>query len=328
MEEMAYGLEGVNEHYGTPLNPAAPDRIPGGSSSGSASAVAAGLVDFALGSDTAGSVRVPANHCGILAFRPTHGRISLEGAKALQPSSDTVGWFARDAEVLRAVGHVLLAASSQGESRHKLTRWLVAEDAFAIMDTECSKAIYDRLTPHMPQLQELLGSPQEIRVGDPGSVGTLEDWADTILVLEGKEMWECHGEWVRRESPRFGSAIQERVEGASKVTEEQAAEAASKRKRIAEHVDGVLGKGAALAVPLAPGIAPLLTTSKADMEVFEMRTLALCTVSGAGGLPQVSLPVTKVHGCPVNLGLVAERGNDEALLDLTVELMKILSTAG
>ena len=107
-DEMTYSLNGENAHYGTPVNVNAPGRIPGGSSSGSAAAVAAGLVDFALGSDTGGSVRAPASFCGIYGLRPTHGRISLEGACALAASFDTVGWFARDPALLERVGRVLL----------------------------------------------------------------------------------------------------------------------------------------------------------------------------------------------------------------------------
>src|SRR6187401_2279204 len=99
-EEMAFSLTGKNAHYGTPLNPAAPGRIPGGSSSGSASAVAGHLVDFAIGSDTGGSVRAPASFCGIYGIRPTHGRIALDGVCPLAPMFDTCGWFARDPEML------------------------------------------------------------------------------------------------------------------------------------------------------------------------------------------------------------------------------------
>jgi amidase len=110
-DELAFSLTGENPHYGTPPNPAAPGRVPGGSSSGSASAVAGGLVDFALGTDTGGSVRVPASHCGIFGFRPTHGAVSPAGVLPFSPSFDTVGWFARDADTLAAVGDRLFPAT-------------------------------------------------------------------------------------------------------------------------------------------------------------------------------------------------------------------------
>ena len=97
MDELAWALTGENAHYGTPKNPAAPSRVPGGSSSGSAVAVAAGFCDVALGTDTAGSVRVPAGYCGIFGFRPTHGAVSLAGCVPLAPSFDVVGVFAAGA---------------------------------------------------------------------------------------------------------------------------------------------------------------------------------------------------------------------------------------
>lgn len=108
-DELTYSLAGQNAHYGTPPNPAVPDASPGGSSSGSASVVAAGLADFAIGTDTGGSVRVPASFCGLYGFRPSHGAISSRGAIPLAKSFDTIGWFARDAEIMRKVGSVLLA---------------------------------------------------------------------------------------------------------------------------------------------------------------------------------------------------------------------------
>ncbi|MDH5535005.1 MAG: amidase family protein, partial [Betaproteobacteria bacterium] len=124
-DEMAYSLNGENPHYGTPINPNAPGRIPGGSSNGSAAAVAGGLCDFALGSDTGGSVRAPASFCGIFGVRPTHGRILLDGVCPLAPSFDTVGWFARDAALLERVGQVLLNDNEPGVPG----RLLLAQDA-------------------------------------------------------------------------------------------------------------------------------------------------------------------------------------------------------
>ena len=107
-EELAFSAVGINPHYGTPRNSAAPGRVPGGSSSGSAAAVGGGLVALALGSDTGGSVRVPASYNGIYGMRPSHGRISLAGVMPLAPSFDTVGWFARDPQLLATAGRVLL----------------------------------------------------------------------------------------------------------------------------------------------------------------------------------------------------------------------------
>ncbi len=129
--ELAFSLDGRNEHTGTPINPAASDRVPGGSSSGSAAAVAGGLVDIALGSDTGGSVRGPASFCGIIGLRPTHGRVDITGVMPLAPSFDTVGWFARDIEVFSAVGGVLLGEDDDGPA---LTKVAIAEDSFPFLE--------------------------------------------------------------------------------------------------------------------------------------------------------------------------------------------------
>src|SRR5207244_925589 len=130
-DELCYSLTGENVHYGAPVNVNAPGRIPGGSSNGSAAAVAGKLVDFAVGSDCGGSVRIPASYCGILGMRPTWGRVPLDGAVPFGPSFDVVGWFARDAAILERVGRVLLGDRKEAT---KPKRLLVARDAFALLD--------------------------------------------------------------------------------------------------------------------------------------------------------------------------------------------------
>jgi amidase len=205
-EEMAWSLTGENAHYGTPINVAAPGRIPGGSSSGSAAAVAAGLVDFSLGSDTGGSVRLPASYCGILGMRPTHGRISLEGVCPLAPSFDTCGWFARDAQVFERVGRVLLRDSAPPR---KPGRLLAARDAFAFADDAARPVLEQALA----RVAALLGSPEEITVGDE----PLEQWTDCFRFPQGGEAWAAHRDWITRVKPAFGPAIKGRFEWAATV---------------------------------------------------------------------------------------------------------------
>ena len=131
-EELSRWIFGENAHYGTPINPRAPGRVPGDSSSGSAAAVAAGIVDFALGTDTGGSVRVSASFCGIYAIRPTHGRLPLDGGVGQAPSFDTIGWFAREPDLLARIGEVLLDLDIGRAPRPR--RLIVAADAFAIAE--------------------------------------------------------------------------------------------------------------------------------------------------------------------------------------------------
>ena len=196
-DEFAYSLNGINHHYGAPTNSNAPGRITGGSSSGSASAVAGGAVETALGSDTGGSVRIPASYCGLYGIRPTHGRISLEGVMPLAPSLDTVGWFARDAELLRRVGEVLFSDSLA--SAPAVVRLLIAEDAFAQAD----EAVRQALAPWVERLEARLGRGARIALGEPG--GGLPNWVGHLRAFLGSEAWASKRPLDRERAGRVGA---------------------------------------------------------------------------------------------------------------------------
>lgn len=323
MDELAYSINGENFHYGTPLNPRARGRIPGGSSSGSVSAVAQGLCDFALGSDTGGSVRVPASYCGVLGIRPTHGRVSMEGSRPLAPSFDTGGWFAKDAATLQAVGSAVLTGPA---NTTPITRWLVGTDAFELADKETGQAIYGALagtdSATFERVVALLGPPQELAVARPDE--TLADWFQTFRVLQAAEVWACHGDWVTSAQPVFGPGIKDRFQMASQITPEQVAAAAVKRAALIEHLDALLADGAVLMVPSTPGPGPVLDMDPAALDEFRGRALSLTAIAGLGKLPQVNLPVAEVDGAPVGLGLIGARGSDEALLELACKLAGIV----
>jgi amidase len=309
-EEMAWSLTGENAHYGTPVNVNAPGRIPGGSSSGSAAAVAAGLVDFALGSDTGGSVRLPASYCGILGLRPTHGRISLEGVCPLAPSFDTCGWFARDAGVFERVGRVLLKDDAPAA---RAGRFLVAQDAFALADEGAGTA----LEAALDRVAALIGRPQPVTVGDE----PLEGWMDYFRFPQGAEAWECHREWVTRERPQFGPAVGPRIAWAATVAPQDVARARARREEITQRMDSLLQGNAVLALPSAPGIAPLRDSPAREIDTLRSRALPMLCIAGLARLPQVSLPLAKLDGCPLGLSLIAARGNDTMLLDLAKRLI-------
>lgn len=333
MDEIAYSLNGENTHYGTPLNPAAsPGRIPGGSSSGSASAVACGEADFSLGSDTAGSVRVPAAYCGLFGFRSTWGRISLEGARPLSLSYDTGGCFARSAELLQRIGGVLLTttdggAAASGGSGMELKRWLVATDAFDLADKEAGQAIYNALSADFEGVKAALGSaPTEVSVSD--AIGKdLFHCMDVFRVTQGREIWEAHGEWVTTASPSFGPGVRERFEMCSRITDAEVQEALAARERIREAVWRLLGDDGILALPTAPGPAPLINTPAAELDAFRKRLISVCSIASLCQLPQVNIPVASVEGGPVGLGLIGPRGSDEQLLAITARLAGVLGIA-
>jgi len=325
MDELAYSLNGENAHYGTPRNAAAPGRIPGGSSSGSAAAAGGGLVDIGLGSDTAGSVRVPASYNGLLGFRPTHARVSLELATPLAPSFDTAGWFARDAATLKATGQVLLAGSRS--TPLPSPRWLVATDAFDLSDDATRQAIYDAMSVDFPAVTAVLGPPKELAIASLEGEGSLEQWLDVFRVIQAHEVWQAHGEWVRAAAPAFGPGVKERFEAASKVTAAEVEDAAAARERIVAHVLSVLGSDGLLALPTCPGPAPLLNTPTAELELFRRRLLSLSALAPLCCLPQVTLPIAEVDGCPVGLSLIGPRGTDEALLEVAEALMAAMPAA-
>ncbi len=304
-EEMAWSLTGENAHYGTPVNVNAPGRIPGGSSSGSAAAVAAGVVDFAIGSDTGGSVRLPASYCGILGMRPTHGRISLDGVCALAPSFDTCGWFARDAAIFERVGRVLLGDAAPARAPGRL---LVAQDAFAYADAAAVAA----LAPALDKVAALVGASQNVTVGDE----PLTQWMDYFRFPQGAEAWECHREWVTREKPQFGPAVGPRFAWAATVAPQDVARARARREEITQRMDELLRGDAVLALPSAPGIALPRSSPPQDVDGMRARALPMLCIAGLARLPQVSLPLATLEGCPLGLSLIAARGRDIMLLGL------------
>ena len=308
-DELTFSLNGENAHYGTPTNVNAPGRIPGGSSSGSAAAVAGRLVDFALGSDTGGSVRAPASFCGIFGLRPTHGRISLADACPLASSFDTAGWFAREAGVMERVGAVLLGEEPQDRP---VARLLVGADAFEL----AVPAAVAALQPGLERVAALLGKPERVTISPEG----LRDWLDVFRVIQGAEIWAQHGAWVREVKPRLGPGIRQRVEWASTVTEQEASAARARREKIARRMYELLGSDTVLAVPTVPDIAPLRNAQPEATEDFRGRALTLLCIAGLARLPQINLPFGKVNGCPIGLSLIGPRDRDMLLLAIAREL--------
>ncbi|MGW8184033.1 MAG: amidase [Burkholderiales bacterium] len=310
-DEMAWSLTGENAHYGTPVNANAPGRITGGSSSGSVSAVAAGVVDFAIGSDTGGSVRLPASFCGVLGLRPTHGRIPMDGVCPLAPSFDTCGWFGRDAALFEQVGRVLLRDEGTASMPPKL---LLAGDAFDL----AGEAVAQALKPAIAQLQALIGVPEVVTVGDE----PLSQWMDYFRVLQSAEAWARHGEWVTRENPQFGPGVKERFAWAARVDPRAVANAKMRREEITRRMAALLAGEKVLLVPSAPGVAPPQNSPARVLDDLRARALAILSIAGLARLPQVSVPLASLEGCPLGLSLIAARGRDTMLLDLATKLMK------
>ncbi|MGI9658731.1 MAG: amidase [Gaiellaceae bacterium] len=302
-DELAWSLLGQNAHYGTPINPRSRDRVPGGSSSGSVVAAASGMVDFAVGSDTGGSVRVPASNCGVYGIRTTHGAIPLGGVVPLAPCFDTVGWFARDAEVMQRVGSALLSEVSTPKGSA-----VVAGDAFAIADPEVESI----LGAASEQISKLLDGSMELDLSSRG----LAEWASAWRTIQAREIWRAHGTWVDENDPPFGPGIRERFDWARTVSAEDEERARAVQSEARDELEAALAKGAVILAPSVPSVAPRRDETADALEVYRTRAMALTCSAGLAGLPQISIPAGDVGECPVGLGVIGPAGSDLWLLEL------------
>ncbi len=309
--EMAFSLDGRNDRDGTPVNVAAPGRVPGGSSSGSAAAVAAKLVDFALGSDTGGSVRAPASFCGLIGLRPTFGRIDIGGCQPLAASFDTVGWFTRDIDLYEGVGAVVLGEDEPGPA---LKRMIIAEDAYQLLLGEAEDAA---LRPAVARVGEHLEPAGALVLATEG----LASWLNLFRTIQGYEAWKAHGPWITRVNPDLTPPVRGRFEAASRVTETEYREAVPKRADARARLAEVLGEDGVLVLPSVPTIAPPLAASEAELESFRARALSMLCISGLSGFPQISLPLAEVEDCPLGLSLIAPPGRDRALIALARKIL-------
>lgn len=310
-DELTYSLSGQNVHYGTPINPAAPDRIPGGSSNGSVSAVAGGLVDFALGTDCGGSIRLPASYCGVLGIRPSHGLLSLDGVIPFAPSFDVAGWFARDAGIFHRVGTALLGDSPAMPTPKRL---LYASDAFDLVGTRVKNALEGSIA----KAADAVGARKDVIVSLEG----LDSWYETFRVLQGAEIWSNLGPWVQTMKPKLGPGIQERFELASRINDVDVAAAKAARGKIRKRMNKLLQMDDILCLPTSPRVAPFKHDPVEDLEVLvRQQAMSLLCISGLAGLPQVSLPLATLDGLPMGLSLVGRWGADTQLLTLTKQLM-------
>jgi amidase len=310
--ELAYGLTGENVWQGTPINPRAPDRFPGGSSCGSAAAVAGGQADFALGSDTGGSVRIPASYCGLFGIRPTFGAVSMAGACPLAPSFDTCGWFARSGSVLSGVGDVLLPGGRQSVDGPLLR----VEEAWVNAQPDVAEA----LRPALEKLEQLRGRAIGVRLAPEG----IDSVFDHFRTTQAEEVWATLGSWIEAVKPRLGPGIEERFAAAKATDAAVAAPGHAFRRLIQARVRPLLAGGAVLVYPTSPCPAPLLTASEAEHNAIRQATLGVTAIASFCGLPVVTLPAAVVHGAPVGLSLVAAAGQDRGLLTLACDAASVL----
>ncbi|WP_274627847.1 amidase family protein [Arvimicrobium flavum] len=357
-EELAFSMLGQNVHFPHPINPAAPGRVTGGSSSGSAAAVAGGLVDIATGSDTGGSVRAPASFCGLIGLRTTHGAIPLEGTMPLAPSFDTFGWFAKDIDTYESVGEVLLGAGSPSPSRGGSVGTAdrggvvaAARDAKSAPPSEAtpsaasggispSRAEKSPLTRplRIAALDALLMGPDETAeyrrlaaiaadvlgpardaAPPPQSIDELY-WC--MRKLQAREAWEAHGDWIGRPGRQMGEATRARFLFGKTVTDQEVAEETTRREAFTRWLADLLSDDGVLVLPTAPCVAPPSDGSAEVFSNFREQAIRLLCWSGLSGFPQISLPLGSVHGAPFGLSLLGPAGSDMTLIRLGRRILK------
>lgn len=308
-DELAYSLNGLNIHYGAPLNPVCPERLPGGSSSGSAVAVAAGDIDIGLGTDTGGSIRVPASYNGLFGIRTTHGLISAEHMVPLAPRFDTVGWLTRDAHTLAKVGEVLLPPDQEPRLIQKPQR-------IALLLPSLGGALWT------PEHKCWLDQQSALQIIKPISLDA--EWlgraSQCFRTLQGRAIWQAHGEWISSRQPAFAPDIQARFAWCATLTDADQSAAEAERARLNAEIESWFSYVDLVLLPTTPGPSPLLGASAEWMDNYRSQLMGLTAAAGLAGLPQVHLPVLNDGGAPYGISLLGRRGDDKALLQLAIDL--------
>ncbi|MFW7413544.1 AtzH-like domain-containing protein [Demequina sp. SO4-18] len=306
-DQFAYSIAGKNGAYGTPPNPAAPGAIPGGSSSGPATAVASGHATIGLGTDTAGSIRVPASYQGLWGLRPTHGAVSLAGALPLAPAYDTPGWLARDGATLRAAA----AASLRQDQQRSIPsdRAVVAASLFEAADSDVRLGladVIDALAAH-----GVFASLEPVNMPAPAELFRIFRYTQSA---EAARSWQ---EWVEAHPGALAADVAERFAWATSVTGGQEAEALEAKSAARERIDAALGDDILL-LPATSSVAPALDAPPERLQEVREATLGITAVAGITGRPALSVPLLELDGGPVGLSLVGPRGSDLALIDIAL----------
>jgi amidase len=332
-DELAFSMNGHNAHFGAPRNGAAPDRITGGSSSGSASAVSCGLADIAIGSDTGGSVRAPASHCGLIGLRPTHGRVSLANCMPLSPGFDTCGWFARDIASFARVGDVLLGADTAAppvaspeaplhapstaplNASLATPRWLAAADVLGLLAPEV-QAVFSAT---LDRLSLVLGTPTPVQATGGLPFDTLY-WA--FRHLQGQQAWASLGTTIERHNLQLGPGVKERFAWGRDTASNDIARHAAVQADFRARFTALLGRDGVLLLPTMPHVAPRLAEPESSLDDYRNRAIRMLCLAGLAGFPQISLPLMQIDGVPLGLSLIGPAGSDRRLITLAATLFQ------
>jgi amidase len=311
-DQFAYSIAGINGAYGTPPNVAAPGAIPGGSSSGPASAVASGHAKLGLGTDTAGSIRVPASYQGLWGLRPTHGAVSLRGALPLAPAYDTPGWLARDGETLLTAVRASLPRHTQRSI--DASDLAVAPALFEAADQQVHLGLQSVVDAMVGA--DVFNLPRTIRVPSPSELFRIFRYTQSP---EAARSW---GDWINAHPGALADDVAARFAWAASVTPEEEAEALEAKAAACETLEEALGDSILL-LPSASSAAPPLDASPERLNTVREATLGLTAVAGITGRPALSVPLFSTDAGPVGLCLVGPRGSDVALVETALEWMRL-----
>jgi len=308
MHELAFGMTGINDYTGTPVNPQDASRIPGGSSSGSASAVGLGLADAALGTDTGGSIRGPAACCGVAGLKPTFGRVSRRGVAPAESTLDCVGPFARDVRMIAETMGVIAPAFDKDAALKKVTACRVGvAQVDAQADLLAAVARAPQRAGFVSQAIELAGLADAFQAG---------------LAIINAETWAAFGHLV--DSGKLGADLEARLRAASSTTPDQVSAAERVRRSFTEAVDRVLGDVDVIVMPTLPALPITLDEARRGVSVIAMSSLI--RPFNLSGHPALSLPLP-IDGSPLKAGLqiVGRHGADEQVCAVAAALEAALA---
>ena len=301
-DEFFYSIIGENIHYGTPRNKNAPNCVPGGSSSGSAAALTQINYDFTIGTDTGGSVRVPASFCGIYGFRPTHGRINLNKVYPMSESFDTLGWFSNNKSNMLKVGKVFFDHFEEIPIEQK--NILIPIDIINNLDENIKSQFYDYCENKFKNLKKVQLSKYN-----------KSELAECFRVIQGYEIKLSMLPWIQKYNPKISTEINSRFEVTKNITVNMYNESINLRKEFVSELDKNLSKEALIIFPTTPFSAPITGQSDDDLSELRKKVMEFTCIGGLSSRPQISIPKFKGSTGPIGLSVLGNKNADEIILN-------------
>ena len=323
--EFCSGSTGVNHFYGMPPNPKATTRVPGGSSSGSASAVASGIVDFALGTDAAGSTRLPASFCGVYGLRPSHGAISMQGVKSFAPSFDTLGIFANDINIV-SKAYEVLTGSSYEQNSTEITNFYVISDLMLLIPND-QRIVLEKFINEA--CEALHVNPTYINLTDihPDANHPELGMSAIFKKLFCAEIWETLGEWIEKVKLEFHKDTFVDFSYMKSVAQTDLTEEIARRRIYTNKLQDLLIPGSLLCIPSSPNLPPLRNKNYSKVNEFDYEKLRpLVCLSSLGQLPQINIPLESLDKAPLGVSLLAGRNQDLTLINTVMNICDLNRT--